>query len=201
MSNFDRSKIDWQKCAGLLPAIVQHVNSGQVLMLGFMNSLALEQTLKTQKVTFYSRTKQALWVKGETSGHYLQFHDCFLDCDSDALLILAMPAGPTCHRNTAACFHNDAYTWQPLRDLENKLIERRQQKSEDSYTVKLLEKGIHKVAQKVGEEATETVIAALVESDERVCNEAADLLYHLLVLLQARNLSIAQVFSVLHSRQ
>ena len=201
MSPFNSNILDWEKDRGLLPAVVQDANTGTVLMLGYMNKVALETTLKTKKVTFFSRSRQALWVKGETSGNYLNLISIAADCDNDSLLITANPDGPTCHLNTPSCFkNNDNHSWQILPHLEAVIAQRKNALPHDSYTSALINEGINKVAQKVGEEAVETVIAALKENDKSLCNEMADLLYHALVLLQCRELSIADVLAVLKSR-
>ena len=192
--------IDWKKSDGLVPAIVQDANTGQVLMLGYMNEAALQQSISSQQVTFYSRSKQRLWVKGESSGNHLTLVDILLDCDNDSLLVMAKPAGPTCHKGTTACFSNDKPSWNILQQLENTIQQRAQADTDDSYTAQLLNQGIDKISQKVGEEAVETVVAALKESNERVCSESADLLYHWLVMLHARDLSINDVLKVLHKR-
>lgn len=194
------NQCNWDKSNGLLPAIIQHRDTGQVLMLGYMNKAALQQTLDTQHVTFYSRSRQSIWIKGETSGHYLLCDRVLLDCDQDSLLVLATPLGPTCHKGTTSCFDNDTMTWQSLQALELVIQQRDEQRPVTSYTTTLLSSGINKIAQKVGEEAVETVVAGLKESDERVCSEMADLLYHLLVLLRARRLSVDDVFSELSNR-
>lgn len=195
-------KLDWQKVDGLIPAIVQDAQSGQVLMLGYMNQEALQQTQQTGQVTFFSRSKQALWVKGETSGHFLQVVEITEDCDNDALLVLATPQGPTCHKGTPSCFVRETTyrDWEVLSQLESVITQRQQEMPADSYTTSLFESGIDKIAQKVGEEGVEVVIAALKESDERLTSESADLLFHLLVLLRQRGLSLADVLVELRRR-
>lgn len=193
--------LNWQKGNGLMPAIVQHVDTGQVLMLGYMNIEALQQTLSSKKVTFYSRSRQCLWTKGETSGNYLHLQGISADYDQDSLLLTAYPKGPTCHTGSASCFKESAQWRNPLLNLENIIAEREKSNNRNSYSAMLLKKGINKVAQKVGEEACETVIAALTETDQRLCDESADLLYHLLLLLRTRSLSIADVFLVLQQRR
>lgn len=201
MNNLDVSKLNWEKGQTLMPAIVQDAISGQVLMLGYMNQQALEKTLETDKVTFYSRTRQCLWVKGETSGHYLKLVDIFQDCDHDSLLVMATPVGPTCHTGNTACFANDDYLFSPLLQLQQILAARSKQVDVASYTQTLMKQGIARISQKIGEEATEIVIASLTESDQRLCSEIADFMYHLLVLLAVRKVSVVQVFDVLKQRR
>lgn len=193
--------IDWEKCQGLVPAIIQHAKTAEVLMLGYMNREALQQTLDTKKVTFFSRTKQRLWVKGETSGNYLQLVSITQDCDQDSLLIQVNPQGNTCHLDKPTCFEETTLTdWQFLSTLEKTIDQRACELPDSSYTASLIKKGIHAVSQKVGEEGVETVIAALAESDDKLCNEAADLIYHLLVLLRLRKLSLHDVIAILRKR-
>jgi len=193
----------WEKCGGLLPAIVQHAFDGRVLMQAFMNSEALGQTLQTGRVTFWSRSRQALWVKGETSGNFLQMQSVHADCDLDSLLILAQPQGPTCHRGTESCFDGDTAVAPNLAFLAilERLIEQRdRERPEGSYTSRLLNEGTRRIAQKVGEEGVETALAATTGDDEELGNETADLLYHLLVLLRARELPFEQVVATLKDR-
>ncbi|RAK70078.1 bifunctional phosphoribosyl-AMP cyclohydrolase/phosphoribosyl-ATP diphosphatase HisIE [Hymenobacter edaphi] len=200
--------LDFEKMGGLIPAVVQDADTGQVLMLGYVNEAALRQTEHSGRVTFFSRSKNRLWTKGETSGHYLTLVSLHPDCDQDALLIRARPDGPTCHRGTTSCFEQAAQTALPtapisfLAELE-RLVQRRQQRPEeepDSYTAKLFRRGLPKIAQKVGEEAVETVIDAVAGNTEGLKGEAADLLYHLLVLLAASGLSLDDVVQVLRQR-
>lgn len=194
-------ELNWEKVDHLMPAIVQDGQSGQVLMLGYMNQEALRQTQETGRVTFFSRSKQRLWVKGEASGNFLNVVEITPDCDSDALLILASPQGPTCHKNTASCFTRETVQdWELLSRLQSVIAQRQQQRPVGSYTTSLFESGIDKIAQKVGEEGTEVVVAALKESDERLASESADLLFHLLVLLQERGLSWQVVLNELRDR-
>lgn len=193
-------QLDWQKMAGLLPAIVQHAASGKVLMLGYMNLVALEQTINTGKVTFFSRTKQRLWVKGETSGHFLSLINIGFDCDNDSLLILANPSGPTCHTGSESCFNNIDSTFNFLYQLEQIIASRKQAPPESSYTASLFAAGTKRIAQKVGEEGVETALAAVVKDQRELTNEAADLLYHLLVLLQDQDLSLVEVIDILRQR-
>lgn len=192
-------KPDFGKGEGLLPAIVQDDRNGKVLMLGYMNEEALHKTREIRKVTFFSRSRQQLWTKGETSGNYLHLKSLHLDCDADTLLVRALPEGPVCHTGNATCFHDDAPS--PFLPLLQDLIEKRKaQGGEGSYTVSLFRKGIKKIAQKVGEEAVECVLEAENGSEENLLNEAADLLYHLLVLLSSRGLKLNDVEDVLRKR-
>jgi len=201
MLNFDTASVDWQKVQGLIPVIVQDSQQGVVLMLGYMNENALAQTLTLGKVTFYSRSKQRLWTKGEESGHYLFVDKISSDCDHDSLLILATPHGPTCHQGTRSCFADTALGhWSTLALLEQTIAERAASQDVGSYTHRLLAEGIKRIAQKVGEEGVEVALAAVAENDEDLCNEVADLFYHTLVLLQARGLSLAEISRVLQLR-
>jgi phosphoribosyl-ATP pyrophosphohydrolase/phosphoribosyl-AMP cyclohydrolase len=196
--------IDFGKGDGLVPAIVQDADSGAVLMLGYMNREALEQTLARKRAVFFSRSKQRLWEKGETTGHTLDVVDVITDCDNDTLLVIAKPRGPACHNGTLTCFGDEArHASAPLSflaKLEGVIAQRATQKPEDSYTARLLGKGISKVAQKVGEEGVETALAGAGESEQKLIEESADLLFHLLVLLRARGLKLSQVVSQLESR-
>jgi phosphoribosyl-ATP pyrophosphohydrolase/phosphoribosyl-AMP cyclohydrolase len=185
---------------GLLPAIVQHVHTRQVLMLGYMNADALAQTRRLGKVTFYSRSKQRLWTKGESSGHCLRFHKVLLDCDADTLLVYALPDGPVCHTGAPTCFHEDDGIQNFLHQLEALIRSRQENPDPHSYTSRLFEKGLNKIAQKVGEEAVELIIEAKDEADERFRDEAADLLYHLLVLLRARGIGLREIEATLYAR-
>lgn len=184
----------------LVPAVVQDTRTGVVLMLGYMNQEALAKTLETGLVTFFSRSKQRLWTKGETSGNALSLRDIRLDCDQDAILLKAEPAGPVCHTGDDTCWgeRNQAVYFLPV--LENIIQERKNAAPENSYTAKLFASGIPKIAQKVGEEAVETVIESLGENRERLLNESADLLYHFLVLLAAKDVKFEEVESVLKAR-
>lgn len=196
----DIKTLDWEKTGGLIPVVVQEACSGQVLMLGCMNPEALEKTLETKKVTFWSRTKQRLWTKGETSGHWLNLVDIGTDCDSDALLVLVNPEGPTCHRGTKGCFSPVEHKWNFLRELEVLLESRRTADPATSYTASLYARGTKRIAQKVGEEGVETALAATVYDKEELKNEAADLVYHLLVLLADADLELADVIDILRAR-
>ena len=193
-------KPDFNKTTGLLPVVIQDAVTMQVLMLGYMNEEAFKKTQKEQKVTFFSRSKNRLWTKGETSGNFLWVKEMFLDCDEDTLLILANADGPTCHKGTVSCFDN-----QPkkgfLYRLEQTIHDRIDQNIEGSYTNQLYQKGINKVAQKVGEEAVELVIEAKDNNAELFKNEAADLLYHYLILLKAKGFSLEEIEEVLKNRE
>lgn len=191
--------IDFDKMNGLIPAIIQHAQSGQVLMLGYMNPEAWQQTQQTGLVTFYSRSKQRIWVKGETSGNHLQLVSAQVDCDKDTLLIKALPKGSTCHTGSFSCFGEEEVKGF-IHVLDSVVQHRKANPSENSYTNKLLNKGINKVAQKVGEEAVEVVIEAKDDNDELFLNETADLLYHTLVLLAAKGKTLEDVERVLHQR-
>jgi phosphoribosyl-ATP pyrophosphohydrolase/phosphoribosyl-AMP cyclohydrolase len=197
-------RIDWNKGAGLVPAIVQHANSGSVLMLGYMNREALAASLARERVVFYSRSKQRLWEKGETSGHFLQLVDLRADCDADTLLVSALPAGPVCHTGSASCFGDEPLTAAAalsfLLDLEQVIGQRIAAPSEGSYTAGLYARGVRHVAQKVGEEGLEVALAGASESDDALVAECADLLYHLLVLLRSRSLPLAAVIGELRQR-
>ncbi|AZG98093.1 bifunctional phosphoribosyl-AMP cyclohydrolase/phosphoribosyl-ATP diphosphatase HisIE [Proteus mirabilis] len=200
MNNTKLAQLDWQKVDNLMPAIIQNAISGDVLMLGYMNKAALEMTLNSGKVTFYSRTKQRLWTKGETSGNFLKLVDIYPDCDNDTLLILAHPIGPTCHNGTESCFAPAQSQWGFLYELENLLRERKSASPDSSYTAQLYASGTKRIAQKVGEEGVETALAATVNDREELKNEASDLLYHLMVLLQDQSLSLSDVIDCLQTR-
>jgi len=197
-------KIDFAKGDGLVPAIVQDADSGAVLMLGYMNREALEQTLARKRAVFFSRSKQRLWEKGETSGDTLDVVDVVADCDSDTLLVSARPRGPACHNGTLTCFGDEPRSAAAgiafLARLEAIVAQRAADKPEDSYTAKLLSKGVSRVAQKVGEEGVEVALAGASQDAQKVVEESADLLFHLLVLLRARGLTLAQVAQELHAR-
>jgi phosphoribosyl-ATP pyrophosphohydrolase/phosphoribosyl-AMP cyclohydrolase len=199
----DTSRLDWSKGDGLLPAIVQHWLSGEVLMLGYMNAEALAETQRSGHVTFYSRSKQRLWTKGEVSGHVLDLKSIRIDCDADTLLIQADPHGPTCHEGTSSCFGNGDDVRPPLgflAELDALVAQRHADRPEGSYTTKLFDGGIRRIAQKVGEEGVETALAAVAQGDQELLGEAADLLFHLTVALRARGLSLADVAQVLIGR-
>ena len=200
----DVGTLDWDKGSGLLPAIVQHARTGRVLMLGYMNDAALRETLGGGRVVFYSRSRETLWTKGETSGNYLNVVDVSTDCDSDAILVLADPVGPTCHKGTESCFAESASTDAQrlgfLALLENIIANRIADQPESSYTAKLFAKGTGRIAQKVGEEGVETALAAVSRDDEGLVSECADLLFHLLVLLKSRELDLERVVEELKAR-
>jgi phosphoribosyl-ATP pyrophosphohydrolase/phosphoribosyl-AMP cyclohydrolase len=197
----DIAKIDFAKDGGLVPAVVQHADTLQVLMLGYMNADALKRTLDTGLVTFWSRSKSRLWTKGETSGDTLKLDHILTDCDEDALLVYARPQGPTCHTKTTSCFgHEDAPGIGFLGHLAAIVKDRAAADPADSYTARLMHKGIAKIAQKVGEEGLETALAGRAGDLDELHNEAADLLYHLSVLLMARETSLEAVLDVLRER-
>ena len=191
--------IDFDKMDGLIPAVIQDASSLQVLMVGFMNEEAFEKTKTLGKVTFYSRSKNRIWTKGETSGNYLSVENIKIDCDNDTVLILANAAGPICHAGTTSCF-GDELNKGFLYKLEKTISQRIDDNDEDSYTNKLYRRGINKVAQKVGEEAVELVIEAKDENEDLFKNEAADLLYHFLILLKAKGMRLEDIEGVLRSR-
>ena len=194
-------KIDWKKTDGLVPAIVQDARTQQVLMLGYMNAAALKKTLSSKKVTFFSRSKQRLWTKGESSGHFLKLVRLEVDCDNDTLLIQANAAGPTCHRGTVSCFGDGGATGIGfLAQLDQVVADRIKSGDKSSYTVRLVREGVARVAQKVGEEGVETALAALQKNSKEFTGEAADLLYHLIVLLRAKKLSLTDAIAVLEKR-
>ncbi|MBL0165197.1 MAG: bifunctional phosphoribosyl-AMP cyclohydrolase/phosphoribosyl-ATP diphosphatase HisIE [Xanthomonadales bacterium] len=193
--------LDWAKGDGLLPAIIQHWRSGEVLMLGYMNREALAATRASGKVTFFSRSKQRLWTKGESSGNHLLLKSVHIDCDADTLLVRAEPVGPTCHRGTPTCFA-DAVDLPIafLGELDALVEKRHAERPDGSYTTRLFDAGLHKIAQKVGEEGVETALAGVAQGDAELLGESADLLFHLLVLLRARGFGLPDVVSVLQSR-
>lgn len=191
--------IDFNKGDGLVPVIIQNAKTLQVLMLGYMNEQAYQQTKETGQVTFYSRSKERIWIKGESSGNTLELVDITLDCDNDTLLILANPKGPTCHTGATSCFKDETAKGF-IYELEKTINDRIDSNDPKSYTNELYCKGINKVAQKVGEEAVELVIEAKDSNDDLFKNEAADLLYHYLILLKAKNFSFTDIESVLKSR-
>lgn len=188
----------WEKQGGLLPAIVQDATTLRVLMLGYMDRTALEATLASGRVTFYSRSRQRLWTKGETSGHFLELVSIEADCDSDSLLVQARPQGHTCHLHRPSCFPAAAGDF--LRELEALIARRERERPAGSYTTRLFDAGVRAVAQKVGEEGVETALAAVAQGNAELAGEAADLLYHLLVLLRARGMALEDAVAVLRSR-
>ena len=196
------AQIDFAKGSGLVPAIVQDAVTRRVLMLGYMNREAFDTTIRLGRVTFFSRSRQCLWTKGETSGNFLEARELRLDCDADALLVLATPHGPTCHTGADTCWgeQNTPSSLSFLTELQDFINTRRTEMPEGSYTTSLFRDGINRIAQKVGEEALETVIEAVNGSDERCVYEASDFLYHLIVLLSAKGLRIEQVVDELAER-
>ena len=193
----------WEKMGSLIPAIVQDAFDGRVLMQGYMNKQALDTTLDSGRVTFWSRSRECLWTKGETSGNYLDLVEVHTDCDGDCLLVRARPEGPTCHLGTDTCFDGEgkiAPELAFLAELEAVIAQRDDERPEGSYTTSLFESGVKRIAQKVGEEATEVVIDAVTDNKERLLEETADLMYHLLVLLKAHDLSLSDVARVLEKR-
>lgn len=194
-------KIDFNKMNGLIPAIVQDINSFKVLMLGYMNEEAYRQTIASNKVTFYSRSRKTLWTKGETSGNFLLLKDIILDCDGDTLLIKAKPMGPVCHTGKDTCFdEQNKFDINFLNRLETIITDRKKNMPGNSYTSRLFQSGLKKIAQKVGEEATEVIIDAMAEDKDRLTEESADLIYHLLVLLRYHDIALSDVIRILEKR-
>lgn len=200
----DIDNLDWSKTGGLIPAVVQHAVTGAVLMLGYMNRDALRETLARKRVVFYSRTRRRLWEKGETSGHRLDVTSVSADCDRDTLLVIARPRGPVCHTGTPTCFAGGPATAAEslafLAELQAIIAQRIADKPEGSYSARLYAAGPTRIAQKIGEEGVEVALAAAAEDDARTISESADLLYHLLLLLESRNLSLADVARTLAER-
>lgn len=194
--------IDFDKMNGLVPAIIQDAVTKNVLMLGFMNQEAYQKTIETKKVTFWSRTRQCLWTKGETSGHYLHLVSIQVDCDNDTLLVKVHPEGPTCHKGTDTCWgeENRLNPILFLSELQDFICQRHEEMPENSYTTSLFHKGVNKMAQKVGEEAVETVIEATNGTTENLIYEGSDLLYHLIVLLTGKGLRIEDLVTELAKR-
>lgn len=190
-------KPDWKKMGGLLPAVIQHDAEGVVLMVGYMDAAALAKTRRTGRVTFFSRSKKRLWTKGESSGNFLRLRSVALDCDGDALLVRAVPDGPTCHTGAAACFD---VPLDFLKDLDAVVADRFKKRPKDSYVSRLIKEGPDRIAQKVGEEAVETVIASKNKDRALFVGEAADLIFHLAVLLRARGASLSDAAAVLRRR-
>ncbi len=198
MSPEEIDSLDWDKQGGLLPAVVQDEDNGRVLMLGYMNREAIAATLDTGHVTFWSRSKERLWTKGETSGHALSFVRMETDCDRDSLLVIAKPSGPTCHEGRASCFVEAPANF--LAELDLHVRERERDRPPGSYTADLFDSGTRRIAQKTGEEAVEVALASVAEDDESLLGEAADLVFHLTVLLRSRGLSIHDAVKVLRDR-
>lgn len=197
----DISKLNFDKLNGLIPAIIVDYNNNQVLMLGFMNEESLNKTIKTNNVTFYSRTRNSLWTKGETSGNYLKLIDILTDCDNDTLLVYAEPQGPTCHTGSYSCFNiSKIRSLNFLNELFDLIKERKKVLPEKSYTAKLFMEGENRIIQKVGEEAIETVIAAKNKDKNEIINETSDLIYHLFVMLADQGIDFADIVDNLKSR-
>ena len=193
--------LKFDETTGLIPAIVQDNATGSVLMLGYMNQEAVDETRRSGRVTFFSRSKQRLWTKGEESGNYLELVGISVDCDQDALLVKAIPHGPTCHKGTDTCWgEQNQERFGFLSRLEGVIADRRENAPENSYVASLFTKGINKIAQKVGEEAVELVIEAKDDSEELFLNESADLLFHYLILLQAKGYNLSDVINILRQR-
>lgn len=198
MIAFDPDTLAWDKQGGLLPAIVQDADTLRVLMLGYVSRESLALTLQTGRATFHSRSRDALWTKGESSGHWLDVVAIDADCDADTVLLLARPHGPTCHLQRTSCFPQAP--GNPLADLDAVIAKRVRERPAGSYTTRLLQAGTRRIAQKVGEEGVETALAGVAQDDDALLGEAADLLYHLLVLLRARGLGLAELAAVLEAR-
>lgn len=200
-TDIDLARLDWPKGDGLLPAVVQHWLTGEVLMLGYMNADALAETRRSGHVTFWSRSKRRLWTKGESSGHVLAMKSIRADCDADTLLVQAQPHGPTCHNGMSSCFGEDV---RPplgfLAELDALVARRDAERPQGSYTTQLFEGGVRRIAQKVGEEGVETALAAVAQGDEELLGETADLLFHLTVLLRARGFSLMDAVGLLARR-
>jgi phosphoribosyl-ATP pyrophosphohydrolase/phosphoribosyl-AMP cyclohydrolase len=200
----DINSLDFAKSDGLLPAVIQHAGTGAVLMLGYMNRESLHETFARRHVVFFSRSRQRLWEKGETTGHFLELEVVRTDCDRDTLLITAWPHGPVCHVGTTTCFGNEQVTTAErlafLATLETVIAKRAADAREESYTARLFAQGLRRIAQKIGEEGVEVALAAVVEADDKVISESADLLFHLLVMLKHRGLSLEHVVAQLQAR-
>jgi phosphoribosyl-ATP pyrophosphohydrolase/phosphoribosyl-AMP cyclohydrolase len=197
----DLEKLNWEKNNGLMPAIIQDQMTHQVLMLGHMNKAALQETIKTGKVTFYSRTKKRLWTKGETSGHFLMLINIVSDCDNDALLVIARPNGPTCHFNRTSCFEGvEGPNLNIFTKIESIINDRYERRPEQSYVATLFNEGLVRIAQKVGEEGLEVALASVTGQKTDIINEVADLLFHLLVLLRACRIKLMDVTLELNER-
>jgi len=204
MTPADATSLDWSKGDGLLPAIVQHARTGRVLMLGYMSEDSLRDTLESGRVVFFSRSRQQLWTKGETSGNFLNVVNVSTDCDRDAILVTADPLGPTCHLGSESCFDEaeatDAQRLAFLSLLERIIANRIAEQPDGSYVARLFERGPSRMAQKVGEEGIEVALASVTRDDDGVISESADLLFHLLLLLRSRDLSLAAVVDELRAR-
>ncbi|MCR4582109.1 MAG: bifunctional phosphoribosyl-AMP cyclohydrolase/phosphoribosyl-ATP diphosphatase HisIE [Prevotella sp.] len=195
-------KIDFEKCGGLVPAIIQDARTNNVLMLGYMNQEAVDKTVQTKKVTFWSRSRQCLWTKGETSGNFLNLVSIKVDCDNDTLLVRALPDGPTCHKGTDTCWgeDNEVNPLLFLTELQDFINHRHEEMPEGSYTTSLFKDGVNRMAQKLGEEALEAVIEATNGSNEKFVYEASDMIYHLIVLLTSKGLRIEDIAAELAKR-
>ena len=201
MPDINLDKIDWDKGDGLVPAIVQNSDNGQVLMLAYMDRAALAQTISSKKVTFFSRSKNRLWTKGETSGNWLDYISGEMDCDADTILIQARPQGPSCHTGSVTCFNDQTPSNSGFLDQLGALIaDRHKTMPEGSYTTSLFAEGKARIAQKVGEEGVELALARMKDDSAEMANEAADLLFHMMVLLEDAGLSLADAISVLQNR-
>jgi len=201
VTNDNINDLAWQKMDNLIPAIIQHASTGAVLMQGYMNQASLQASLSTGKATFFSRSKQALWVKGETSGNFLEVKQVLTDCDNDSLLIACQPIGPSCHLGTESCFPEQKLTQQNfLSQLEQVIQQRKGDDPKESYTAHLFSRGTTKMAQKVGEEGVEVALAAVAETKEDLLGECADLFYHTLVLLADQKIELSEVMEVLQTR-
>ena len=198
---FNKDTLDWNKVNGMMPVIVQHYKTGKILMFAYMTREALDTTIETGLATFFSRTKNRLWTKGEESKNYLYVKALSTDCDNDTILLLAEPAGPTCHTGSESCFAEGAdLPYEFLAKLEMLIESRKDADPESSYTAKLFSNGVPRIAKKLGEEAVETALAAVTSDDAEILEEASDLLYHLTVLLSAKNLSLTDVINCLQKR-
>jgi len=201
MPDIDLDKIDWDKGDGLVPAIVQNTDNGQILMLAYMDRAALAQTISSKKVTFFSRSKNRLWTKGETSGNWLDYVSGEMDCDADTILIQARPQGPSCHTGSVTCFNDQTPSNIGFLDQLGRLIaERHKTMPKGSYTTSLFTEGKARIAQKVGEEGVELALARMKDDSAEMANEAADLLFHMMVLLEDAGLSLADAITVLQDR-
>ncbi len=201
MTEMDVNAFDWDKGDGLLPAVIQDSENLRILMLGYMNKEALAQTIETKRATFFSRSKQRIWTKGETSGNFLDLVSLEIDCDKDTILVQAKPRGPACHLNKETCFNDesgDAVLF--LKTLSEIIKQRNQDRPDDSYTTKLFKDGKSRIAQKVGEESVELVLACMKEDKQEILSEAADLVFHIMVLLENAELNISEVCDVLSVR-
>ena len=201
VTNENISQLAWRKMGNLIPAIIQHQDTGAILMQGYMNQASLAATIDSGKATFFSRSKQTLWVKGETSGNFLNVSQILTDCDQDSLLIACRPIGPSCHLGTESCFPEQKLSQQNfLSHLEQVIASKRHESPETSYTASLFAEGTTKMAQKVGEEGVEVALAAVAETKEDLLGECADLFYHTLVLLQDKDVELSEVMAVLQKR-